>query len=208
MRKEKSQYRNAILQSFSNGNPESIGVFKMIDDVYPAFAKKIFQNNDFMKQIVMSGYSPMHILDYPICGRCETFAALSGFAMKNGKHVSVCSCFAKGCGANTIDPITFRQWLIMELKRKAPPSFAENIEFAVDTAALAMVQKYIREARQQFSKEKIGQPQGSGLLDMYGNATDQEHYEVTQEVTSSKIDLKEEALKIGREENCHVCEID
>jgi hypothetical protein len=196
MSAEKSQLRSAILNSFSNPNPESYGVFRMIDEVYPAFAKKIFQNNDFMKQVVMSGYSPMHILDYPICGRCETFAAYSG--------VNQCSCFGKGCGATTVNPITFRQWLIMEMKRKAPPSFADNIEFAVDAAAMAMVQKYVREARELLAKEKGGQLQGLGILDMYGNETKQEHYEVTQEVTYSKVDLEEKRQQIAEEENCNV----
>jgi hypothetical protein len=201
-----SELRNAIMKSFSNPNPESHGIFRMIDEVYPAFAKKIFQNNDFMKQIVMSGYSPLHILDYPICDRCETFAAFSGFGKKNGKIVNVCKCFGKGCGATTVDPITFRQWLIMELKKKAPASFADNIEFAVDAAAQGMVQKYIREAKENYTKG--GKPQNSGILDMYGNPTAPEHFEVTQERTTSKVDLKEEARKIGREEHCDVCEID
>ena len=203
-----SEKRNAIIRSFSNPNPDSIGIFKMVNDTYPAFAKKIFENNEFMQNIVLSGYSPMHILDYPICGRCETLAAYSGYAKKNGRAVSVCSCFAKGCGANTTDPITFRQWLIMELKKKAPPSFAENIEFSVDTAAQAMVQKYSREAREEYARQRGTTPPKSGLVDMYGKYTEPEHYEVTQEVTTSKIDLKEEALKIGREHNLDVCEVE
>ena len=202
-----SQLRNAIIQSFSNPNPESVGIYKMIDEVYPAFAKKIFENNEFMKNIVMSGYSPMFILDYPICGRCETLAAYSGYAKKNNRIVSACSCFATGCGATTKDPATFRQWLTVELKKKAPPSFVDNIEFAVDTAAQGMVQKYIQEAREQYANQNGGKQQ-SGLVDMYGNSTNQQHYEVTQEVTTSKIDLKEEALKIGREHNLDVCEVE
>lgn len=193
MSADKSPLRSAIMGSFSNPNPESIGVFRMIDEVYPSFAKKIFQNNDFMRDVVMSGYSPMHILDYPICGRCETIAAYSG--------ANQCSCFGKGCGATTVNPITFRQWLIMELKRKAPASFMENVEVAVDAAAMGMMQKYIQDAKAQLAKEKGGQSQGMGILDMYGNEAKQEHYEVTQEIRNSKVDLEEERRKIAEEEN-------
>lgn len=123
----------------------SHGVYKMLMDVYPNFAKKLFENNTFMKKIVMSGMNPMQILDYPICGKCETLALYDGYAKRNGKYVNRCTCVAEGCGASTADPITLRTWIAMELKHKAPAEYIEMIEYAVDDIVHTMIEKYYKD---------------------------------------------------------------
>jgi hypothetical protein len=123
----------------------SHGVYKMLMDVYPAFAKKLFQNNYFMQKLVMSGMTPMQILDYPVCGKCETLALYNDYGFKDGRWVSQCTCVAKGCGQTTINPVTLRDWIKDELKHKAPPDFMEVIEYAIDAIASSMIRKYYKD---------------------------------------------------------------
>ena len=201
------QYRNSIVRTFSAPSPDSVGVYKSIQEVYPAFAKKIFQNNKFMEKLVMSGMNPMYILDYPICGRCETLAAYDGFAKKNGRLVNACSCFADGCGHRTIDPITFKEWLKYELKKKAPADFVEVLEYAVDAVALTMMKKYLHDSHDLFMNANKEQKRRLGFVDSFGNPIMQEeHHKVTLEEVNGSVDLQEEMAKIGREENTDVFE--
>jgi len=160
--------RESIVRSFDSDNPESLGVYKALEEIYPAFSKKIFQNNPFMKMIVMTNQSPMHILDYPICGKCETLAMWDRRAIKDGKVVRACGCFASGCGHRTIDPITFRQWLKEELRHKAPPTIVENLEFAVDAVAMTLMQRTLRAQKRMVRQENTERK--SGLVDANGNS--------------------------------------
>ena len=202
-----SQARQAIYQSFKNPDPASHGVFKMIQNLYPSFATKIFENNEFMRNLVMSGLNPMHILDYPVCGRCETLASMSGYAVSHGKRVDVCTCHK--CGSSTRDPILFKEWLTMEMKRKAPPDFVESVEYAIDLVAQSMVRKYFQDTRELFARESAEQKRKLGIVDSFGNPINRDvHHEVTLEVTSDRIDLAEEAKKIGMEENLDVLQAD
>jgi len=201
--------RQAIVNSFSNPNPESVGVFKMIADIYPAFAKKIFEKNDFMKMIVMTNLSPMHILEYPICGKCETLSVYSGFAKKDGKYVSTCNCFAEGCGHTTINPVTFKTWLLEEMRKKAPKDFADTCEYLVDRLALSLMKKYLQDVKDLQARERGTQQHKMGLTDIYGEALEQEKCEVTLTETNSRINLEEEMKRIAKEEgNLNVHKID
>jgi len=129
----------ATYNSFLAPDPASFGVYKLFEQFYPAFAKRIFQYNPFMKKIVMSGFNPMFILNYPVCGRCETLAAWSDTIIVNEKKVKTCYCFADGCGSTTRNPVTLREWMIDELKHKAPPDIAEQAEFVVDDIAMSFM---------------------------------------------------------------------
>ena len=141
----------------------------MLMDVYPAFANKLFQNNVFMEKLVMSGMNPMAILDYPICGKCETLALFDGYGKKYGKYVERCTCVADGCGASTLSPVTLRDWIKDELKKKAPEEFMEALEYAVDIIASTMIEKYYTEnahilnAHSKKAQQKIGV-----VYDQYG----------------------------------------
>lgn len=210
-----NQARQSIYKTFASPDPASWGVYKMIDSVYPAFAKKLFHNNKFMEKIVMSGLNPRHILDYPICGRCETLAMPDKPIWKDGRWNSRCGCFADGCGAKTVNPITLRDWLAIELKKKAPPKLIDNIEYVVDRIAIAMLNRIQRESAGIRMKQDAENRRKMGLVDQYGNPIQQtvpykepKHHEVTLEVTSDKVDLDEEAKKIGKEEHADVRQID
>lgn len=142
MRKEHSQSHRAMLKSFEMPDERSFGVFKMLNDVYPAFAKQLFQNNALMERLVMSGHNPMDILDYPICGKCETLAPYSGYVIRNNKYIQKCTCVADKCGATTVNPITLRDWIKYEMKKRVSEDFYEAIEVAIDQIAFTMLQKY------------------------------------------------------------------
>lgn len=192
--------RQSIIKSFSDPNPDSLGVFKTLEDIYPSFSAKIFQGNAFMQMIVMSNYSPMHILDYPICGRCETLAMWNNRGLKDGKIVKKCSCFADGCGSTTFDPPTFRDWLKEEMRKKATPQMLENLEFVVDVTAMAMMKRSVSEQKQMMDQEASSRMQKLGIVNAFGEPIQDEHCEVTLTEASSPVDLAEEGRKIAKEE--------
>lgn len=142
--RERPLARQAIFSSFAMPDEKSFGVYKALNDVYPAFAEKLFENNDLMRKIVMSGYNPMDILDYPVCGKCETLAAYNGYVVIKGKRYSKCTCLRQGCGHTTNNPVTLRAWMKDELKKKAPPEYIDTIEFAIDGIAAKMIQMHMQ----------------------------------------------------------------
>lgn len=209
MEKIRTDAHNAMFQSFLNPDPNAFGVYKLLNDIYPAFAEKIFYRNKFMEKIVMSNLSPMHILEYPICGRCETLAAWDGYSRKDGRIVNACSCFADGCGHKTINPITFKTWLLDELKRKAPPDIAEIAEYAVDLVAASMLRSAMMnidntlKQHHIITNEQMGVTAEPDFIVPYGDSN--EHHEVTLEL--GKVDLNDEMKKIGIRENFDVRQI-
>lgn len=162
MSRERPVARQSIFNQFAMPDEHSFGVFKMLADVYPAFSKKIFEGNELMQKLVVSGYNPMDIMDYPVCGKCETLAPYSGVVVKNGKRVQKCTCVKHGCAATTVNPVTFRNWIKDELKRKAPADFMDALDYAVDKVAKRMLDKYILEMRsaafafRQIASKKMG----------------------------------------------------
>ncbi len=142
MSKERTQAHTAMFNSFAMPDEHSFGVYKALQDVYPAFSKKIFEDNEFMQRVVMSNYNPMDILDYPVCGKCETLAAPSGYAVKDLRTVPKCTCFK--CGSTTVNPVSFRAWIKYELKKRVKPDFFEAIELATDAIALTMLKTFMR----------------------------------------------------------------
>ena len=162
--KERSNAHNAMFGMFKMQDARSFAVLKFIEDVYPSFAEKLFKNNQFMEKLVTSQYNPIDILDYPICGRCETLAAWHGTGVSYGKRYKACSCFAKGCGHKTVNPVTLRVWMKDELKKKAPPLLIEHAEQMVDETILGMLklaQRQVDDAlveRFKLTNNKIGQP--------------------------------------------------
>lgn len=149
----------AMYQSFANPDPHSMGLLKLLKEIYPQFAKRIFQNNKTMELLVMYGMNPMDMLDYPICGRCETLAAWAGYT-KSGVHQ--CKCFADGCGATTNNPVTMREWMLDELRHKAPPDIAEIAEVAVDVTAMYMMKMALNEVAK--ASGKVPQEEKMGIL--------------------------------------------
>jgi hypothetical protein len=140
--KEENNISDAHIATYNNflaPDPASFGVYKLMEQFYPAFAKRLFNNNPFMRKIVMSNLNPMFILEYPICGKCETLAAWSDTIVVNDRKIKTCYCFANGCGNTTRNPVTLREWMIDELKHKAPPDIAEQAYFVVDDIAMSFM---------------------------------------------------------------------
>lgn len=162
MVKQLGNAHKALFNSFAQPNERSYGVMKMLFDVYPAFQKKLLDGNILMQKLVMTGYSPMDILDYPICGKCETLAVPNDYGIKDGRKVPRCTCVAEKCGANTLNPISLRQWIKYELKKKADDEFIDAIDVAIDYIAASMIKKHQNELRDIMvgknakDKEKMG----------------------------------------------------
>ena len=154
----------AMFNTFLKPDPHSMGLLKLLKEIYPAFAKQLFRNNKFMEKVVLSNLNPMDMMDYPICGRCETLAAWSGVAEKNGKYYQKCTCFADGCGHTTVNPITLRQWMTEELKHKAPPDVAEIADIAVDIVSQKMMQMAFRDYEKAVGRLKPQREKQMGIL--------------------------------------------
>ena len=139
MDSKNDQKYQAMLNTFKQPNPHSHGVYKMLMGIYPALAKKIFEKNGLMETVVMSNLNPMNILDYYVCARCEALAAQDGVIVRNKQVLPKCTCRAKGCGHTTVNPPTLRDWMIDEIKHKAPPDVAEMAEYVVDVVAMRLL---------------------------------------------------------------------
>lgn len=168
MSKEKSPEYLAMFNSFMQPDPHSYAVYKMLQDIYPAFGKKLFEGNPFMFRLVMTGFNPMDILEYPICGRCETLAAWNGYAKRGKKHIRQCTCLGDKCGHTTVNPPTLRDWMKDELKKKAPPDIAEYAEQLVDDLASGMVRMAVNELNIAVGKVAPQKNAQMGIADEYG----------------------------------------
>lgn len=139
--KEHAPVYQAMFNMLASPDPRSYGVYKMLDTVYPAFAKKIMDGNRHLYDLLMSGYNPMDILDYFVCDRCECLSAQSG-RVRRGKNWYVQStCLNPKCGHTTTNPHTLRDWMRDELKKKATPETIDYIDIVVDQIAESMVRK-------------------------------------------------------------------
>lgn len=135
-------YRNILTQP----NSHNVGVMKLISEYYPALAKKVFERNPLMEHLALANFSSMDILVYPICNRCEALAAYYDYAKNadgtpmltiEGKPVGICRCLK--CGHDTVNPITFFEYCLMELKKRAPVDIDTSLIFAVDIVAERLI---------------------------------------------------------------------
>lgn len=161
--KELGDAHLAMLSSLSNADERSFGVFKMLQEVYPALADKLFEGNAIMKRLILSGHNPMDILDYPLCGKCETLAPYNGYGKKNNKRVPRCTCMKEKCSHSTLDPVTLRDWLKYEMKKKVKPDFFTIIEIAVDEIAATLMLKHIREMKRILEKKSAEDSKKLGI---------------------------------------------
>lgn len=137
----------AMQNMLAQPNSHAFGVMNVLKDYYPAFAKKVFQGNPLMEKMAMANFSSMDILMYPVCGRCEALAAYCRYAQdengvtirdEDGRGIGICRCLK--CGAETYNPVTFYNWCLMELKKRAPENIGEELLFAVDVVAERLMQ--------------------------------------------------------------------
>lgn len=192
----------AILQSFGAMDAHSYGVLQVLMEIEPKIAKKIFENNIIMETFAMSGYNCMNILDYPMCGKCETIAAPDDPAFENGHIIPKCSCLAKGCGHTTRNPVTLKEWLLYELKRKAPADIADVLEYAIDDLAYAMVSKVVAERNSVLAKLAPQNREDMGITKNYAPVCEEQEafVELIIMQNGERIDLNEEMRKL-KEEN-------
>jgi hypothetical protein len=162
MSRERSVAHQAIFNSFQQKDERSLGVMGMVANVYPAFAKKIFEGNRLMQAIVTSGYNMMDILDYPICGSCESIALFNEEGIKDGVKVDRCTCVK--CGQHTLDPITFRQFILMEMKSKVKPEYFNELELIVDKLAEDMMRAVMSKLRTEFLRHNAQGNRKMGIV--------------------------------------------
>ena len=141
-------FRNILGQR----NPHTEGVMSILREYYPAFAKKVLDRNPLVAMFVKYNFCTMDILLYPVCGHCETLAAYypanPPVYDDDGKAIPACRCLK--CGAVTLNPITFEDWCLMELKRKAP----ETIGFDLLVARDALADRLLKDAQKLYAKAK------------------------------------------------------
>jgi len=152
----------AMQNMIAQPNSHAFGVMNVLKEYYPAFAKKVFQNNPLMEKMAMANFSSMDILLYPVCGRCEALAAYCRYAQdengvtirdEDGRGIGICRCLK--CGAETYNPVKFYDWCLMELKKKAPADVGMELLFAVDLVADKLMQDAKKLYRQVSEKEKV-----------------------------------------------------
>jgi hypothetical protein len=124
----------ALQNKLIQPNAHSIGVLKLIDGYYPAFAIKILEKNPVLRALTEKNLCNMDILYYPICDHCETLALWSGYVLNPDNTIGK-ECTCKKCGMETTNPITLKDWILMELKKRAPQDIEESLVFAVDIVA-------------------------------------------------------------------------
>ena len=133
---------DAMNNVLSQPNAHSMGVRNILKQYYPAFEKKVFEGNSFVAQLAMTGLINYDILKNPVCGSCEALAGYidtarnkdGSFIYKaDGSKIGICKCIK--CGCKTFDPITFEDWCLMELKKKAPNISETDLRLAVDSIA-------------------------------------------------------------------------
>lgn len=169
MQEVMSDKQEAILRSFLLPDPKSVGAFNAIMSVYPAMAKKIFDNTPFMQKVVMTNLNNMPLLDYPICGRCERLAVWNQFRIVDGRVEPKCTCFTEGCNATTVNPVLLRNWLADELKKRAPEGYLDIIDQAIDGIADMMMRKAMADLAPN--------PHPGRLVDANGNYLGENHVE-------------------------------
>ncbi|MFA6358991.1 MAG: hypothetical protein WCY09_10085 [Candidatus Omnitrophota bacterium] len=149
---------DALTDVLMRPNSHAVGVMKLLDKHYPAFARKVFEKNPLIEKMAMANFCSMDILMYPICGHCESLAAYCRYAQnaqgfplldQDKKPVGVCRCLK--CGRETVAPITFYEWCLMELKKKAPESIGMNLQTVVDIIA----ERGLENAKRRYRKVKV-----------------------------------------------------
>jgi hypothetical protein len=163
MIKEMSDAHKAILLQRSMKDPHSMGVIKALGEVYPVLQKKLFEGNALMEKLVMSGFSMMDIMDYPICGTCESLALYNGEIIKDNKVHRRCTCIKPGCFSSTIDPPTLKQWLRYELKKKMPADEIEELDFKIDKIAEHFINMHKAEMRNIYLKRNAEANKAMGI---------------------------------------------
>jgi len=123
----------ALTNKLIQPNPHAIGVMKLLKDNYPAFAVKVIEKNPVVELMALTNLCSLRLISYPICGHCETTAFWKGYELINNEVFPFCLC--KKCGSKTVNPVTFKQFCKMELKKKAPHITDEMLEMAVDLFA-------------------------------------------------------------------------
>jgi len=161
---DESQVYSALKKTFESPDPHSYGVYKMIQEIYPALAKKVFENNKLMERFVMTNYNPMDILQYPVCGKCESIAAWSSPVKRGKQYVRTCKCVKSGCGSTTVNPPTFRQWLMSEIKHKAPQGIEEELAQSVDLMADRLLNKLKRDHAALKAQYSVSTAKKMGLV--------------------------------------------
>ncbi|NCU39107.1 hypothetical protein EOL96_08845, partial [Candidatus Saccharibacteria bacterium] len=128
-----------MVNMFSNPDPHNAAIHAMLMQLYPAFAKKVFEGSGLIGKLVRIGYDSADVLDFPICGRCESLAAYTDSYFKKGAdgqmyEIPRCGCLKDGCGHITNNPTTFREWIKDEIRHKAPKSLIDELDDMIDFA--------------------------------------------------------------------------
>jgi hypothetical protein len=126
---------------------------KLLKENYPAMAKKVMEGNPLVVAMAQYNLCTMDILKYPICNHCETLALWTRFKMlDDGRRVGVCVC--PKCNTESVDPLKVDEWIMMELKKKAPDVTIDDLVFATDETAKKIVDRANRTLRKAVKENR------------------------------------------------------
>ena len=104
----------------NNRKIESVKSMDFLKDCSPKFAVHMYHHNTIVEAFAMSEFGGVHMLDMPICSKCEK----PGWNTTNpnfkstgdeDKDREIRNCYCVACGTTTYNTITLKQYLINEL---------------------------------------------------------------------------------------------
>jgi len=111
-------------QRYSLGNKikvENVKSLNYLKNVNPKYAEHMYYKNRVVEAFAMSHFGGVDILFQPMCGKCEQ----PGFNTENPNFIStgdaekdrdIVNCYCPRCGTSTMNTLTFRDYLMQELK--------------------------------------------------------------------------------------------
>lgn len=84
---------------------QNIKELEMVESISRKFAKHSVQKNEFLREFALDNYGSVHILEMPVCEKCERPALW---------HIGGTG-YCHACGTTTKNPIQMGEYVIKEL---------------------------------------------------------------------------------------------
>lgn len=115
LEKKRQEQRKGQRKHLLDIRPDALQTMEEIKSVHPKYAKHMFQLNNLVKNLAMTEFSNIDVLDLPVCRRCERPALWMNEDAR-------CSC-----GAITKNPMTVRQYMIQEFRKQLTDEQIEQL---------------------------------------------------------------------------------
>lgn len=131
MKRSNKQRYAAQAQSHKLYDPHNMGVLDAIGQAYPAFAKHLFDGNEFLATAFLKQYTAVDLLEMPLCNHCEKLAAWMDPDEDGSPRAG---CFARGCGKVSVNPITLLDYVQEACKKTYGDEVSEVMAAACNLA--------------------------------------------------------------------------